>query len=159
MEKWMKKNLLLLSLSLLVIGLDQLTKLWAHHSLAFYHSKPLLPFFSLTLAYNTGASFSFLANASGWQNLFFIAVALVVSVVLVVWLYKLKDNMLEALAISLVLGGAWGNVIDRLHLGKVIDFLHLHWGSYSWPIFNLADTAICIGAVLLLISAFRGQKA
>ncbi|MDH5631855.1 MAG: signal peptidase II [Gammaproteobacteria bacterium] len=141
-------------ISAAVIGLDQLTKVLAVKML----SKgviPVLPFFDLELAYNTGAAFGFLHDAGGWQRIFFIVLAVAVSIVIVTMVRKLRQDELQlAVALMLVLGGAIGNVIDRIYLGKVVDFLHFFYGTWSWPNFNIADSAISVGAVLLIVDSF-----
>jgi signal peptidase II len=142
-------------LSGFVLVLDQSTKWLAENTLSLYETIAVLPSLNITLAYNSGAAFSFLAEAGGWQRWFFIGLALVVSLVLLVWLAKLKPQAkLEALSLSLILGGAIGNVIDRVVFGHVIDFIDVYYGAMHWPAFNLADSAICIGAVLLIIDSF-----
>ena len=148
-------------LSLLVFVLDQASKLWFDNNLNMYQQIVIIPdYFSWTLAYNTGAAFSFLADANGWQRWFFAAIALVVSAVLVVWLKRLKaDETWLALALALVLGGALGNLFDRVVYGHVIDFILLHWQSrWYFPAFNLADSAITLGAILLALDMFKSQK-
>jgi len=144
-------------ITLIVIVLDQITKQLAEHFLAFHVPVPVIPMFNLTLSYNTGAAFSFLSEAGGWQRWFFVVLALVVSVVIVMWLRKLPaQDKWVAIALAMVLGGALGNVIDRLLLGHVIDFLHVYYEQWSWPIFNIADSAISIGVAILLIDSFFG---
>jgi signal peptidase II len=126
--------------------------------LALYETVAIMPYFNLTMAHNHGAAFSFLAQAGGWQRWFFTVLALVISTVLVVWLAKLKpEAKLEAISLSLVIGGAIGNVIDRIYYGYVIDFLDIYIGSSHWPAFNVADSAICIGAVLLIIDSIKSE--
>ncbi|MDT8372096.1 MAG: signal peptidase II [Gammaproteobacteria bacterium] len=143
------------SVTTVVIIIDQLTK-WVMASwLSLYETVNIMPFFNLTMAHNTGAAFSFLAQAGGWQRWFFVGLATVISLVLIVWLRKVTDKTIEALSISLILGGAIGNVIDRINLGYVIDFLDVYYGSYHWPAFNIADSAIVVGACLLIIDSFR----
>ena len=145
-------------LSVFVLFADQITKWLADSSLSLYETIAILPSFNITLAYNTGAAFSFLANEGGWQRWFFVGIALVISLVLVVWLAKLKPQArLEALSLSLILGGAVGNVIDRLLYGHVIDFIDIYYGTYHWPAFNIADSAIVLGAILLIIDSFKPQ--
>ncbi len=147
-------------LSGVVIVLDQLTKLWASSSLELYDSIPVLPLFNITLAHNTGAAFSFLAQAGGWQRWFFTGIAIAVSVVIVIWLKRLPGNeRLQAVALSLILGGAIGNVWDRIVHGYVVDFIDVYYGSYHWPAFNIADSAITVGAVLLIWHSVFGQRA
>lgn len=145
-------------LTALVLVLDQASKWLAESSLSLYETVSVLPSLNITLAYNTGAAFSFLADAGGWQRWFFVALALVVSTILIIWLAKLKPQAkLEAFSLSLILGGAIGNVIDRVFYGHVIDFIDVYYGSNHWPAFNIADSAICVGAVLLIIDSFRQQ--
>lgn len=145
-----------LNLSAVVIVLDQLSKWLMSNWLDLHQTVPVLPSFNLTLAHNYGAAFSFLASASGWQRWFFVILAVVVSLVLVIWLKKLQHHArLEAVSLALILGGAIGNVIDRLIYGYVVDFLDVYYGSYHWPAFNIADSAICVGAVLLIFDSFR----
>lgn len=143
-------------LSLAIIIADQISKTVMVNWLDLYERVAVLPFFNLTLAHNTGAAFSFLAGAGGWQRWFFVALAVVISLVLVIWLKRLAQTAkLEAISLALIIGGAIGNVIDRLVYGYVIDFLDVYVGTYHWPAFNIADSAICVGAVLLIIDSFR----
>ncbi|MBB6342403.1 signal peptidase II [Pseudomonas fluvialis] len=147
--------------SVLVFVLDQASKLFFENSLSLYQQIVVIPdYFSWTLAYNKGAAFSFLASESGWQRWFFAAIAVVVSVVLVVWLKRLKAHETWlALALALVLGGAIGNLFDRVVYGHVIDFILVHWQSrWYFPAFNLADSAITLGAILLALDMFKPQK-
>ena len=147
-----------LTISAAIIGLDQVTKWLMVSLLALYETVAIMPYFNLTMAHNHGAAFSFLAQAGGWQRWFFTVLALVISTVLVVWLAKLKpEAKLEAISLSLVIGGAIGNVIDRICYGYVIDFLDIYIGSSHWPAFNVADSAICIGAVLLIIDSIKSE--
>jgi len=139
----------------LVIFLDQVSKLAIAGSMQLYQSIPVMPFFKLTYVHNTGAAFSFLSEAGGWQRWFFAALALVISGVIAVWLARLKhDETLLAVALSLVLGGAIGNLIDRLVYGYVIDFLDVYYQTWHWPAFNIADSAITIGVILMLMESF-----
>lgn len=141
----------LLWVSVVVIGLDQLSKWWIVETFAEYEVRVIWPVFNLTLVYNTGAAFSFLADAGGWQRGFFITVAVLVTLVMLVWLARLRaDERLVGWGLALVIGGAVGNLIDRVRLGKVVDFLQWHWQEWYWPSFNIADSAITVGVVLLL---------
>lgn len=143
-------------LAALVLVLDLSTKALATAMLTYANPVPVLPSFNLTLLHNTGAAFSFLANADGWQRWFFVVLALVVSTVLVGWLRKLKANETwMAIAIVLILGGALGNVYDRVMHGYVVDFLHFYWQDWHFPAFNIADTGITIGAGMMILDLFR----
>lgn len=146
-------------LSLFVLLLDQATKHLADSLLDWGQPVPVLSFFNLTLLYNTGAAFSFLSDAGGWQRWFFILLALAVSGVLVHWLRCLSVGQWRmASALALILGGAIGNVIDRIWLGHVIDFIQLYYRDWYWPAFNLADSAITVGAVLLIWDGLFGKQ-
>ena len=143
-------------LTALVIALDLGTKAVATAMLSYGSPVPVMPFFNFTLLHNTGAAFSFLAGAAGWQRWFFVILALVVSVVLVLWLRKLeRHETWSAIAFALILGGALGNVYDRVVHGYVVDFLHFYWQNWHFPAFNLADTAITIGAAMIILDTFR----
>ena len=146
-----------LALSVMVIALDQLTKFWVVLSLEFGQRVEVTSFFNLVLVYNAGAAFSFLADAAGWQRWFFVALALVISGWLIVLIRRHAAERLLPLAASLILGGALGNVVDRLLYGAVIDFLDVHAMGYHWPAFNLADSAITLGVVFLIWQQFFGQ--
>ena len=142
-------------ISLLVVGLDQIAKQIAEAQLPLHQAVNVLPFFDWYLTYNTGAAFSFLADAGGWQRWFFTISSIVISGVIVVWLKKLeKDDNLTAIALCLILGGAIGNLIDRIYFGHVIDYIQVWLGSYAWPAFNIADAAISVGAAVLILSSF-----
>jgi signal peptidase II len=144
--------------AVVVLIVDQCTKLLADAMLAMHQSVELLPFLALRKAYNSGAAFSFLSDASGWQRWFFIILALVVIVILLAWLRRLPPGDTRVrLALVLILGGAAGNVIDRIVYGHVIDFVDVFYGSWHYPTFNVADSAIFIGACLLLLDIFRGN--
>ena len=148
-----------LGLAFAVIVADHLTKWWISSTLDFQQAIPVLPFFSLVRVHNTGAAFSFLADASGWQRWFFIGVGILATVIIV---RLLKNNGHEprlAFPLALVLGGALGNVIDRVVLGHVVDFLYFHYHSFAWPAFNVADSAITVGAALLIWDSLRGKPA
>ncbi|HGM5581943.1 signal peptidase II [Pseudomonas sp. L7] len=148
-------------LSLVVLVLDQATKLYFDNALTMYQQIVVIPdYFSWTLAYNTGAAFSFLADSSGWQRWLFALIAVVVSAVLVVWLKRLgRNETWLAVALALVLGGAIGNLWDRVVLGHVVDFILVHWrNTHYFPAFNLADSAISVGAVMLALDMFKSKK-
>jgi len=142
-------------LSLLALVLDQWSKHIIDGSMQLYQSIPVLPYFNLTYVHNTGAAFSFLSQAGGWQRWFFAALAFTVSVVITIWLARLnKHESLLAAALSLILGGAVGNLIDRLLYGYVIDFLDVYYQNWHWPAFNIADSAITVGVVLMIAESF-----
>ena len=151
-------------ISFVIIVLDLWTKSAATANLDYavpvtvYTLFDAITGFNLTLLHNTGAAFSFLATQSGWQRWFFVILAFAVSVGLSIWLTKLRDDKWVALAVSLILGGAIGNLYDRITLGYVVDFLHFYWGNYHFPAFNIADTAISIGAGMMILAVFRGDK-
>lgn len=149
-----------LPISLLLLLLDQLSKFLATLFFSLGEGLKITSFFNLYLVHNHGAAFSFLANAGGWQKGFFIGVSSVVSLIILIWLLKLKarQQKLLCLALSLLLGGAVGNLIDRILYGYVIDFLDFHWQQYHWPVFNFADVGISIGVFLLLIDSIKNRK-
>ncbi len=145
--------------SVVVIGLDQLTKLWASSALDYAVPVAVIPYFNLTLLHNTGAAFSFLSEAGGWQRWFFALMALAVSTVILLWLKRLPSTKVWlAVALALVLGGALGNVWDRIYLGYVVDFIDLYYQGWHWPAFNIADSAISVGAVMLIIDSLRSEN-
>ena len=154
-EQQGKSMISLLWLSAIVLVADLLTKYYASALLEYAIPVEVMPCFNLTLLHNTGAAFSFLANESGWQRWFFAALASVVSVALIRWLATLRDDPWLGVAIALILGGALGNLYDRVTLGYVVDFLHFYWESYHFPAFNIADTAITIGAIMMALDIFR----
>lgn len=140
-------------ITLAVVIADQLTKYFALKHL-MRSEIAIAPFLNFALAFNTGAAFSFLSDAGGWQNLFFVGVAAVVSIVILFMIRRLGANDLQvAVALMLVLGGAVGNVIDRVRYGYVVDFIDVYYRSWHWPTFNIADSAITIGAILLIMDA------
>ncbi len=146
-------------LSVLVVVLDQLTKQLATAYLNYAEPVAVMPLFNLTLMHNTGAAFSFLSQAGGWQRWFFAVIALVVSAGIIFWLKRLgHDKLWEALALALVMGGAIGNVVDRIIHGYVIDFLDFYYGAWHWPAFNVADIAIVVGAAILIIDSLWPRK-
>lgn len=142
-------------LSAIVFVLDQLTKHAVSANFQFGESRYIFSWFNLVLAHNTGAAFSFLANASGWQREFFIVLTLAISCVLLWMLKNNRHNRILSTALALVVGGAFGNLYDRVLHGYVIDFVQWHAAGYYWPAFNVADSAICLGAALLILDSFR----
>ena len=148
-------------LSALIIVLDQGTKALAQHFLVLHEPVAVIPSLNLFLTYNTGAAFSFLRDAGGWQRWFFSALSLGVGVFIVIWLRRIPgDQRWLPCSLSLVLGGALGNLVDRLlrEQGGVVDFIDVYYATWHWPAFNMADSAISVGAVMLLVSALRGQS-
>lgn len=142
-------------LVLVVVSLDQWTKNMAESYLLYNQPEFVLPVLDFTLRYNPGAAFSFLADQSGWQRYFLSGLAGLVSVVLVVWIYRLKpQEKILGVGLALVLGGALGNLYDRVVLGHVVDFISFHWHDWYFPAFNVADSAISLGAVLLIFDSF-----
>jgi signal peptidase II len=142
-----------------VILLDQLTKWLAERLLPLHEPVALMPMLNLTLMHNHGAAFSLLADAGGWQRWLFAAFALLVTIVLVIWLLRLDAReRMTAAALALLIGGAVGNLIDRLRTGRVVDFIDVYYGDWHWPAFNIADSAITIGVALLLIETLRAGK-
>lgn len=146
-------------LSGLVIVLDQVTKYLAETLLVMHQPVAVMPSFNLMLTYNTGAAFSFLAQAGGWQRWFFLGLGSLVSIGLVIWLTRLKpQEKWLAAALALILGGAVGNLIDRAWLGQVIDFIQLYYDRWYWPAFNIADSAIFAGAALLVVESLWAKS-
>jgi signal peptidase II len=143
-------------LSAVVIIADQATKLWITEEYVLGERTPVFSFFNIVRAHNHGAAFSFLADAGGWQRWFFAGIAVVVSTMLFFWLRKLpKTDRWVAVALTLILGGALGNLYDRIVLGYVVDFLDFYWGTSHFPAFNIADSAISVGAVMLGVDIIR----
>jgi len=144
-----------LGLSIIVLVLDQFSKIEVDSSMDLYQSIKILPYFNLTYVRNTGAAFSFLSDAGGWQRWFFAIMAVIISAILSIWLYRLeKHETLLASALALILGGAIGNLIDRLVYGYVIDFLDVYYQAWHWPAFNIADIAISTGIFLMVLETF-----
>lgn len=151
-----------LLLTAVLIVLDQLTKLYFDGSLRYGQRIAVLPFFDFTLLYNPGAAFSFLAQADGWQRWFFTVLGLCASAFILGMMHKSRSNKRLMLALTLILGGALGNVIDRIAYGHVVDFLLFYWKDWYYPAFNIADTCITLGAILLILDELlrlRGQHA
>jgi len=152
-------NLVWVGLSIVAIILDQWTKWIASTSLNYADPVPVLPFLNWTLLHNYGAAFSFLSDAGGWQRYFFTSLAALVSVIFVFWLMRMpKTVKVLPLAVALILGGAVGNLIDRVALGYVVDFIHVYYNNSHFPAFNIADSAITLGTILLLIDTFFLEK-
>ena len=151
-----------LGVSVVVIWLDMHTKQLASEALELYRPLEIFSWLNITLAHSYGAAFSFLSDAGGWQRGFFVALASVVSIVLLVWLLRLpRREWRTALGLALVLGGAIGNLVDRVQLGYVIDFIDVHFGGWHYPAFNVADSSITCGVIMLLLDALvlgRGKE-
>lgn len=145
-------------LSLLVIGIDQYTKRWIVTHFEYAEVQVVNEFLNITRLHNRGAAFSFLADASGWQHWFFIGLGLCVAAGIVVWMRFLRGQPWLSAALALMLGGALGNVIDRVRFGHVIDFIHVHYEQHFFPAFNVADSALTAGAVLLIIESFLSRR-
>ena len=148
-----------LILSALVVAADIATKAWVSRAFVRGEVLEVTPFFNLVLTHNTGAAFSFLAGAGGWQRWFFTAIAVAISAAIVVILARQRGDAWISAALALVLGGALGNLYDRLTLGEVVDFVQLHAAGYYWPAFNVADSAITVGVVFLVWDSLRGRRA
>lgn len=146
-------------LSVLLVVIDQVVKFVVVENIQPYTEHLVFPGFKLTLAYNTGAAFSLLNSQSGWQVWLFSAIAIVICIGIVVWLQRLKASQAwVCVALALILGGALGNLVDRLTLGYVIDYFLLYAGRWYWPAFNVADSAVCVGAVMLVIDMILKKK-
>ncbi len=151
-------------LSVLTVVLDQLTKYIAEAELLLHQPVAIFPGFNFTLMYNKGAAFSFLSEAGGWQRIFFVTLSTVISIFLFFWLKQIcndekqKGNQLLQSAITLILGGAIGNLIDRAKTGEVVDFIQVYYSSYYFPAFNIADSAITLGAGLLILDMLLESK-
>jgi signal peptidase II len=156
-----KKSLNWLWLTVIIVILDQVTKALATHYLYMHAPVPLIPGLNFTLMHNTGAAFSILSQAGGWQRWFFIVLASGVSIAIIVWIANLPaTNRWMGCALALILGGAVGNLWDRIMLGYVVDFIDVYYQDWHWPAFNIADSAITIGAIMLIIDAiwFTDEK-
>jgi signal peptidase II len=151
-SRW--STLVWFAIAAVVVFADMETKRWASDSLELYRPQELLSWFNLTLAHNYGAAFSFLSDAGGWQRWLFMVLAGSVTLVLFVWLVRLpRGEWRTGLALGLIIGGAVGNLVDRVRLGYVVDFIDVHYGGWHWPAFNIADSAITCGVILLLLDA------
>ncbi len=144
-----------LAIATLVLLLDQLSKWSALSNLKLGIPEEVLPFMNWLLLFNPGAAFSFLAQSSGWQRWFFTILGLAASLYILWLLRKNQSDKMLSWALSLILGGALGNVLDRIMYGAVVDFIDLHYGNWHWPAFNIADSAICMGAALIVFSELR----
>jgi signal peptidase II len=144
-----------LGIAAIIVLLDQITKITITRLFTYGESLPVTSFFNLVLTYNKGAAFSFLAGESGWQRYFFTAIALGAVVFITYLLKRHAGQRLFCWALALILGGAIGNVIDRIAYGHVIDFLDFHVNNWHWPAFNVADSAICVGAALFVFDELR----
>lgn len=154
-----RSPLVWLWLALLAIVLDQVTKVAAESLLSYAQPVYILPVLDFTLLYNPGAAFSFLADQGGWQRWFFTVVSTAVSIMLIVWLSRLpRGSVWLPIALSLILGGAIGNLIDRVVYGHVVDFISFHWNNSYFPAFNIADSAITLGATMMVLDVFREIK-
>ena len=139
-------------LTVVVVALDRYSKMWVLDHLRYQVPLKILPFLNFTLSFNTGAAFSFLNNASGWQNIFLCSIAIIISIGMIYWLIRLSAQAYwMSMALCFILGGALGNVWDRVLYGYVIDFLSFHLGDWYFAIFNLADSAICVGAFMIFL--------
>lgn len=146
-------------ISVIVIILDQISKAIATANLTMFDPVAVMPMFNFTLMHNEGAAFSFLSEAGGWQRWFFAGLASIVSVVIFFWIKKLTPQEKGmAISLSLILGGAIGNLIDRVRFGYVVDFIDVYYNTSHWPAFNIADSAISVGAVIMIIFSFREDK-
>lgn len=151
-------------LSAFTVALDQLTKYIAEAELLLHRAVAIFPGFNFTLMYNKGAAFSFLSEAGGWQRIFFVALSTIISIFLLFWLRQItrdeqqKDNQLLQIAIAFILGGAIGNLIDRAMTGEVVDFIQVYYSTYYFPAFNIADSAITLGAGLLILDMIFESK-
>lgn len=156
-----KHRFCLLFVSFLVAVIDQISKYYVRHNMNLFEVKPFVPFWNWTLVYNQGAAFSFLSDQGGWQKVFFGVVALFVSVGLVYYILNRVYSGLTGVALSFILGGALGNLVDRIVHGRVTDFIQWFYGTHYWPSFNLADSFITVGVTLLIIESIffaRGKE-
>jgi signal peptidase II len=144
-----------LIISVIVVVFDLSTKYYFDSTFQYGETRVVTPFFNWVLVYNPGAAFSFLANAGGWQREFFIVLTTIITSILLWMLKSNQQNRFLSVGLTLIIGGALGNLFDRIVHGHVIDFIQLHAGGYYWPAFNIADSAICVGAAMLIIDSFR----
>lgn len=153
------RYLIMLALTPLILVIDQLTKLYIDRTMQLYQSIPVIDgIFNITYLRNRGAAFSFLADAS-WRLPFFILATVIAVIAILVAFHKLRDEQrFAAFSLTLILAGAVGNLIDRVRMGEVIDFLDVYWGRHHWPAFNVADSAICVGVALLALDMFKEER-
>lgn len=149
---------LFLGFSLIIIWLDQLSKYFARNSLVFAYPKTVTHYWNWTLNYNQGAAFSFLANEASWSKIVFGAIAVIVAIGLIYYILYRKYSVITGLALSFILGGAVGNLVDRIIFGRVTDFIDWYYAAYHWPTFNVADSFITIGVILLIIEGIFSKK-
>ncbi|MEE9413395.1 MAG: signal peptidase II [Methylococcales bacterium] len=146
-------------IAILVIALDQLSKWWIRALFELYEAIPVFSGLQIIYVRNTGAAFSFLSSAGGWQRWFFIVLSVLASIAIVIWISRLpRQRRLEALGLSLVLGGAIGNLVDRVLLGYVVDFIDVYYQSWHWPVFNVADSAITVGVAIMIVDILFYQR-
>lgn len=147
-----------LGIASFVLALDLISKFWVESTLEFGQIIPVTSFFNLVLTYNPGAAFSFLSDQPGWQRWFLSGIAMVAALLILFLLRKYQQEKLFCLSLSLILGGALGNLYDRILLGHVVDFLDFYVGNYHWPAFNIADSAIVVGAVIMVLESFQSKE-
>ena len=145
-------------LALLLWGIDQAVKYAVMRTMQLHESIPIVPGFNWVYVLNPGAAFSFLADAGGWQRYFFSVIAVVVSVVMLVVLWRGVASQLEALAYALLMAGALGNATDRVRIGAVVDYIDLYWRTWHWPAFNVADICVSVAALVLIVSAWQNRS-
>ena len=146
------------TIAVIILLFDQGSKWLAKSYLKIGEIVSVIPGLNLQLAFNKGAAFGFLASHSGWQRFFFIGLTIIVSITIIFWLFKLeKKDFLDGIALSCILGGAIGNLIDRIYFGQVVDFIDFYYKKWHWYTFNIADTAICVGAAILIFTLFRSN--
>lgn len=147
-----------LLLAAVLVVLDQLTKYLVEQSIPVGSTVVVLPFLSLVLTHNSGAAFSFLAGAGGWQRWFFVLIAVAASGLIIWMLHRHRKETFLCIGLTLILGGAIGNLVDRVLVGAVVDFILLYWGQYQWPAFNVADSCITVGAAMLIWDSLRQSR-
>ncbi|MCH9670572.1 MAG: signal peptidase II [Gammaproteobacteria bacterium] len=141
-----------------IVLLDQASKVWAEATLALHEAVAVVPLLNFRLTYNPGAAFSFLGDAGGWHRWLFVALSTAISLYIVWWLRSVANEKLQPLALSLILGGAIGNLVDRVRIGAVVDFIDVYYGQSHFPTFNIADSGVTVGAGLLIVGLLRGSR-